>query len=130
MKVVRWGILGAARVNERLMPAIIEAGNSKLIAIASRRPGAAADILAKYAPNETDVKAYDSPDLLLSNTDIEQLYEKYLYIDNFLRPIKSASNYKVDELIETAKKVNIYDNQKKYRKKELYDLIFNFVKWF
>ena len=74
MKVVRWGILGAARVNERLMPAIIEAGNSKLIAIASRRPGAAADILAKYAPNETDVKAYDSPDLLLNNADIDAIY--------------------------------------------------------
>jgi hypothetical protein len=66
----------------------------------------------------------------LSNNDIEQLYEKYLYIDNFLRPIKSASNYKVDELINTAKKVNIYDEQKKYKKQELYDLVFNFVKWF
>ena len=72
--VLRWGILGAARVNERLMPAIIEAENSKLIAIASRRPGAAADTLAKYAPNETDVKAYDSPDLLLNNADIDAVY--------------------------------------------------------
>lgn len=66
----------------------------------------------------------------LTTNDIEILYEKYLYIDNFLRPIKSASNYKVDELINTAKKVNIYDEQKKYKKQELYDLVFNFVKWF
>ena len=38
-KKLRWGILGAARVNERLLPAIIEAPNSTLVAIASR-PGA------------------------------------------------------------------------------------------
>jgi hypothetical protein len=38
---VRWGILGAARINQQLMPAIVAASNSELIAIASRRPGAA-----------------------------------------------------------------------------------------
>ena len=42
---LRWGILGAARVNERLLPAIVEASNSELVAIASRRPGAAAETL-------------------------------------------------------------------------------------
>ena len=37
--------------------------------------------------------------------------EKYLYIDNFLRPIKSASNYKVDELInETTNDIFIPKN--------------------
>ena len=49
-KKLRWGILGAARVNERLLPAIIEAPNSKLVAIASRRSGAAKATLEKYAP--------------------------------------------------------------------------------
>ena len=44
---LRWGILGAARVNERLLPAILEANNAKLVAIASRRQGAAADTLVK-----------------------------------------------------------------------------------
>ena len=29
---LRWGILGAARVNERLLPAIVEAPNSELVA--------------------------------------------------------------------------------------------------
>jgi predicted dehydrogenase len=43
---LRWGILGAARVNERLLPAIVEAANSELVAIASRRAGAAAQTLA------------------------------------------------------------------------------------
>ena len=43
---LRWGILGAARINERLMPAIVQASNSELVAIASRRPGAATETLA------------------------------------------------------------------------------------
>ena len=73
-KVLRWGILGAARVNERLMPAIIEAENAKFIAIGSRRPGAAAETLAKYGQGETDVEAFDSPDLLLNHPNIDAIY--------------------------------------------------------
>ena len=38
---LRWGILGAARINQQLMPAIVEANNSELVAIASRRSGQA-----------------------------------------------------------------------------------------
>jgi len=49
---LRWGILGAARVNERLLPAIIEADNASLIAIASRRQSAALQTLEQYAPNQ------------------------------------------------------------------------------
>jgi len=72
--VLRWGILGAARVNERLMPAIVEASNAKLIAVASRRQGAAAEVLAKYAPQETDVLALDDPEQLLTHPDIDAIY--------------------------------------------------------
>ena len=72
--VLRWGILGAARVNERLMPAIIEAQNAKLIAIASRRKGAAAETLSKYAPKEKGVLALDDVDALLNNPDIDAIY--------------------------------------------------------
>jgi len=52
---LRWGILGAARINERLLPAIVEASNAELIGIASRRPGAAAQTLAKYAPCHPEI---------------------------------------------------------------------------
>jgi predicted dehydrogenase len=71
---VKWGILGAARVNERLMPAIVEAANAELIAIASRRPGAAAETLVKYAPQEKGVATYDNPDDLLNRDDIQAVY--------------------------------------------------------
>jgi len=72
--VLRWGILGAARVNERLLPAIVEAENAQLVAIASRRAGAAAEVLAKYAPDEKGVQAFDDLDSVLNHADIDAVY--------------------------------------------------------
>ncbi len=74
MSKLRWGILGAARVNERLLPAIVEASNSELVAIASRRPGAAAETLAKYAPQISGVKAYDALEDLLTDARVQAVY--------------------------------------------------------
>ena len=71
---LRWGILGAARINERLMPAIVGAANAELIAIASRRAGAAAETLAKYAPYQQGVKIYDTPEALLEDDEIQAVY--------------------------------------------------------
>jgi len=71
---LRWGILGAARINQQLMPAIVSAKNSELIAIASRRPGAAAETLKTYAPEQENVTIYDSPELLLKDDDIQAVY--------------------------------------------------------
>ncbi|SNR99237.1 Predicted dehydrogenase [Methylobacillus rhizosphaerae] len=72
---LRWGILGAARVNERLLPAIVEAPNSELVAIASRRAGAAAATLKKHAPQLAGgVECYDDLDALLNDTRVEAVY--------------------------------------------------------
>ena len=74
-KKLKWGILGAARVNERLLPAILEAPNSQLVAIASRRAGAAAETLKKYAPCYADsVKCYDDLDALIQDKNVEAIY--------------------------------------------------------
>jgi D-xylose 1-dehydrogenase (NADP+, D-xylono-1,5-lactone-forming) len=72
--VVRWGILGAARVNERLLPAIVAANNAELVAIASRRNGAAAETLKKHAPQLSSVRTLDDPELLLDADDIDAVY--------------------------------------------------------
>jgi D-xylose 1-dehydrogenase (NADP+, D-xylono-1,5-lactone-forming) len=72
--VVRWGILGAARVNERLLPAIVAAKNAELVAIASRRSGAAAETLKKHAPQQSSVRTLDDPELLLDADDIDAIY--------------------------------------------------------
>ncbi|WP_374090303.1 Gfo/Idh/MocA family protein [Methylomicrobium lacus] len=71
---LRWGILGAARINERLLPAIVEAENAELVAIASRRPGAAAETLAKYGPSQTEARAYDDLEDLLNDTEVDAVY--------------------------------------------------------
>ncbi len=71
---LRWGILGAARVNERLLPAIVEASNAELVAIASRRPGAAAQTLAQYAPQQQNVRTYDNLNALLEDDEIDAVY--------------------------------------------------------
>jgi D-xylose 1-dehydrogenase (NADP+, D-xylono-1,5-lactone-forming) len=73
-KKLRWGILGAARVNERLLPAIVEAGNAELVAIASRRPGAAAQTLAQYAPQQQNTRTYDSLEALLDDDEVDVVY--------------------------------------------------------
>lgn len=71
---LRWGILGAARVNERLLPAIVEGGNSQLVAIASRRTGAAAETLKKYAPQQAGVRCYDDMQTLLDDAEVQAIY--------------------------------------------------------
>ena len=72
---LKWGILGAARVNERLLPAIIQAPNSQLVAIASRRAGAAKATLEKYAPNyDGYVACHDNLDSLIQDKNVEAIY--------------------------------------------------------
>ena len=71
---LRWGILGAARINQQLMPAIVAASNSELIAIASRRPNAAEETLQKYAPQVNNVRLYNSPEKLLNDSNIQAVY--------------------------------------------------------
>lgn len=74
MRKLKWGILGAARVNERLLPAIIEASNAELVAIASRRVGAAKATLDKYAPCHQNVTCYDNMDALINDANVEAIY--------------------------------------------------------
>ena len=71
---LKWGILGAARINERMMPAITEAANAQLVAIASRRPEAASATLHKYAPGYADVTVYDDLSTLLNDANVDAVY--------------------------------------------------------
>ncbi|MCF7969626.1 MAG: Gfo/Idh/MocA family oxidoreductase [Methylococcaceae bacterium] len=71
---LRWGILGAARINQQLMPAIVSAKNSELIAISSRRAGAAEAILKEYTPHVKQVDIYNDPATLLKDPNIDVIY--------------------------------------------------------
>lgn len=72
---LRWGILGAARINERMLPAIMAAKNAELVAIASRRPGAALETLHKYAPDHSNnIHIYDHLEALLADPSVQAVY--------------------------------------------------------
>ena len=75
MNKVRWGILGAARVNEKLLPAIVNSGNSQLVAVGSRRPEAAKECLIKNAPElEDQVQCFDGLDSVINHDRIDAIY--------------------------------------------------------
>ena len=75
MKKIRWGIVGAARVNERLMPAIAQSEFGELIAVGSRRPGAAKECLLKNLPEYEDkVSCFDGLDQIIQHDRIDAIY--------------------------------------------------------
>lgn len=97
---LRWGILGAARINERLLPAIAEAPNSALVAIASRRTGAAAATLGKYAPQLQNVRTYDSLEGLLDDGNVQAVYlpmANHEHAEWALRVIQSGRHVLVEK---------------------------------
>ena len=75
MRKIRWGILGAARVNERLMPAIVQSEFGELVAIGSRRPGAAKECLKKNLPEYEDkVTCFNGLDQVIQHSKIDAIY--------------------------------------------------------
>jgi hypothetical protein len=50
-------------------------------------------------------------------------------LENHNKPLKSISNYKVDELKDLSRKIGVFDESKKYKKDELYDLISEAIRW-
>ena len=75
MTKIRWGIVGAARVNERLIPAINQSELGELIAIGSRRRGAAKDCLLKHLPESEDkVSCFDGLDQVITHNNIDAIY--------------------------------------------------------
>ncbi|HWY88691.1 MAG TPA: Gfo/Idh/MocA family oxidoreductase, partial [Gemmataceae bacterium] len=67
---LRWGILGVAKINERLLPGFAKAANAELRGIASRSlPKAEAAARAAGIP-----KAYGSYEALLDDPQIDAIY--------------------------------------------------------
>ena len=100
MKKVRWGILGAARVNERLLPAIANSPFGELAAIGSRRVNAAAECLEKYQPSLLGkVKTFNSLDEVINHPDIDAIYIP-LSNEEHTKPALQAINHKKHVLIE------------------------------
>ena len=67
---LRWGILGTARINRRLIPAIRAAGRSTLVAVASR-DAARAEAYAREWEIPHGIGGYDQ---ILQRSDIDAVY--------------------------------------------------------
>jgi hypothetical protein len=65
----------------------------------------------------------------LSTDKVNELKTKMICLENFTKPFKAISNYKLNELEEIAKKVGVYDETKKYKKNELYEEITHKCNW-
>jgi xylose dehydrogenase (NAD/NADP) len=74
MKTVNWGILGAARVNQRLLPAIENNQHSKILMLASRRNGAAEECIKQYAKNPEGIKTTTQFDDVINHPNINAIY--------------------------------------------------------
>jgi hypothetical protein len=65
----------------------------------------------------------------VTKEDIEEMKSKMICLESYLRPLKPITNYKVDELEDFAKKIGIYDTNKKQKKTELYQEIIDACQW-
>ena len=78
MKKISWAILGAARVNERLIPAIINSDQGELVAIGSRREKAAEECIKKYAKEYIkEIECHNGFDSILNRNVISLTFEEY-----------------------------------------------------
>jgi xylose dehydrogenase (NAD/NADP) len=74
MKTVNWGILGAARVNQRMLPAIENNQHSKILMLASRRNSAAEECVKQYAKNSEGIKTTTYFDDIINHPEINAIY--------------------------------------------------------
>ena len=74
MKKVNWGIIGAARVNQRLLPAIENNQHSQLLMLASRRNGAAEECIKQFARNPKGIKTTTNFDNVIDHPEINAIY--------------------------------------------------------
>lgn len=65
----------------------------------------------------------------LSNDEIDLLKTTVFCLESYLKPLKTVSNYKVDELYAIARQVGIFDETKKYKKGDLYDELNDVLSW-
>ena len=82
-----------------------------------------------YVLYKTDNGKYKLQYENIGSFQINDLKEKYVVLESYNKYIKAISNYKVEELEDMAKKFGVFDETKKYKKAELYELVGNSCKF-
>lgn len=88
---------------------------------------------------ETEIPTYvlykDSYGKYTVNTEavtriqVAEMKDKMFCLESYLKPLKSISNYKVEDLEALAKKMGVFDEKKKYKKAPLYEEVFAACVW-
>jgi hypothetical protein len=65
----------------------------------------------------------------LTKEEIIEMKNKMICLESYLKPLKAISNYKLEELEDLAKKMGIFENNKKYKKTDLYQEISEACVW-
>ena len=132
MTKIRWGIIGAARVNERLLPAIINSEFGELIAIGSRRKGAAKDSLLKHAPHlEDTVQTFDGFDQIVNHRHIDSIYIPLAneeHVDISLKCIRAKKNVLIEKpmALKSSEVQILFDEAKKFNVKIMEGFMYAF----
>ena len=61
--------------------------------------------------------------------NINNMKNTLICLENYMKPLKTVSNYKIDDLIELARKLGVYNENIKPKKNELYEQICEICKW-
>ena len=95
MNKVRWGILGAARVNEKIIPAITGSVQGELVAIGSRRENSAKECVEKYAPDQSgNIECHKGFDAILKDKEIDAIYIPLSNEEHTETALKAINNKK------------------------------------
>ena len=95
MNKVRWGILGAARVNEKIIPAITGSVQGELVAIGSRRENSAKECVRKFAPDQIEnIECHKGFDAILKNKEIDAIYIPLSNEEHTETALKAINNKK------------------------------------
>lgn len=84
--------------------------------------------LPTYAIYREKLNTY-SVDIEVLTADKITALENLICLESYLRPLKTISNYKIVELTELASKFKLLEDNKKYKKQELYELVYNKIRW-
>ena len=122
MTKVNWGVLGAARIVEKVLPIIANSENGELVAIGSRRKDAAKSLINKACPDLIDkVQAFNGFDPVINHPKINAIYIPLANEDHTPTALKAIRSKKhvliekpmaiktsdVELLLSEAKKYNV-----------------------
>jgi len=65
----------------------------------------------------------------LSKQQVDEMKTTVFCLESYLKPLKTISNYRVEDLYKIAKQIGIYDDNKKYKKPQLYQELCEALVW-